>query len=88
MSGHLPLMMALCSDIMFQSQITRRFSSLEMIDSEPVAQISFDVPQSTSAAPVKKPNATTFPVPMGPSMIYGVDGGLVSNFLVRYVVAF
>lgn len=72
----------------YKHQITRRFSSLEMIDSEPVAQISFDVPQSTSAAPVKKPNATTFPVPMGPSMIYGVDGGLVSNFLVRFFDVF
>lgn len=68
------------------SEMARRFSSLEVLDQEAIAQISFDVPQpSTSSAAVKKPTATTFPFEMGPSFITGVDGSLVSNFLVRFV---
>lgn len=69
------------------SEMARRFSSLEVLDQEAIAQISFDVPQpSTSSAAVRKPTATTFPFEMGPSFITGVDGSLVSNFLVRFVL--
>lgn len=34
----------------------------------------------------KLPEPTWFPVEMGPSFITGVDGGLISGFLTRYVV--
>ena len=57
-----------------------------MLDQEPIVKIAFDVPQaSTSLAPVKRPIATTFPNDMMPSFVTGVDGILISNFLMRYV---
>lgn len=73
-------------DMSVLSEMARRCSSLEVLDQEAITQISFDVPQpSTSTAPIQKPNATTFPYEMGASFVTGVDGALVSNFLVRYV---
>ncbi|KAJ2926056.1 hypothetical protein H1R20_g11039, partial [Candolleomyces eurysporus] len=72
----------------YKQELTRRFPSLEVLDSEPVAQISFGVQQAAAAIPVKKPDATTFPYPMSGSFITGVDGGLVSNFLVRFFALF
>ncbi|KAF5342152.1 hypothetical protein D9611_001419 [Ephemerocybe angulata] len=72
----------------YKHELTRRFSSLELLDSEPVAQISFDVPQSSGAVRVKKPDATTFPTEMKPSFVAGVDGNLVSNFCVRFFEVF
>lgn len=66
------------------SEMTRRFPSLEILDSEPVTQIGFDVPQpSTTNTVVPKPSSTTFPTEMQPSFITGVDGAMVSNFLMR-----
>ncbi len=66
--------------------MARRFTSLEVLDQEAIAQISFDVPQpSTSTSSVPKPNATTFPFEMGPSFVTGVDPNIVSNFLSRLV---
>ena len=62
----------------------RRFASLMMLDGQSIAQISFDVsqePKTSVAAP--KPSSTAFPVEMGGSLIVGVDGTLLSNFLVR-----
>ena len=65
--------------------MVRRFPSLTFLDKEVITQISFDSPQSTAPSfPVEKPSATSFPFEMGPSFITGVDGTLVSNFLVRY----
>ncbi|PPQ83094.1 hypothetical protein CVT25_003798 [Psilocybe cyanescens] len=73
----------------YRSDIVRRFTSLAVLDQEPIAQISFDGPQpSTSAMPVEKPNATTFPFDMNPSFVTGVDGGLVSKFLINFFNAF
>jgi len=66
-----------------RSEMARRFSSLEMLDSEPVAAISFDAPQTTASVSVKKPDATSFPFPMSGTFITGVDGQIVSAFLVR-----
>ena len=64
--------------------MVRRFPSLTLLDKEVISQISFDSPQSAAPSfPVEKPNATSFPFEMGPSFITGVDGSLVSNFLVR-----
>ena len=66
------------------SEMVRRFSSLTFLDKEVISQISFDSPQSVAPSfPVEKPNATSFPFEMGPSFVTGVDGSLVSSFLVR-----
>ena len=66
------------------SEMARRFRSLEVLDQEAIAQISFDIPQpSTSASAALKPTATTFPFEMGPSFVTGVDPTVVSNFLSR-----
>ncbi|PFH51065.1 hypothetical protein AMATHDRAFT_3332 [Amanita thiersii Skay4041] len=72
----------------FRSEIARRFTSLEVLDQEAIAQISFDNPQSSSAPAVPKPSATTFPYEMEPSFITGVDSSLLSNFLVRFFEKF
>jgi len=65
--------------------MARRFTSLEVLDQEAIAQISFDVPQPSTSTSVPKPNATTFPFEMGPSFVTGVDSNIVSNFLSRLV---
>ncbi len=71
------------------SEIARRFVSLEVLDQEAITQIGFTNDSIPGPVPiVPKPNATTFPYEMGPSFITGVDGALVSNFLVRYVNCF
>lgn len=67
------------------SEIARRFVALEVLDQEVITQIGFTNDSVPGPAPtVPKPSATTFPCEMGPSFITGVDGALVSNFLVRY----
>jgi nuclear RNA export factor len=68
--------------------MARRFTSLEMLDQEPIATIAFDAPTasaSTSAPAVQQPSPTTFPNEMGPSFITGVDGSVVSSFLLKWV---
>lgn len=66
------------------SEISRRFTSLEVLDQEPITQISFDGPKpSASIITVEKPSATSFPYPMDTSFVTGVDGALVSSFLIR-----
>ena len=65
------------------SEIARRFPSLEMLDQEAIVKIAFDVPQSSTAAHVKRPAATTFPNEMQPSFVTGVDPSLINNFLMR-----
>ncbi|KAF5367071.1 hypothetical protein D9758_003930 [Tetrapyrgos nigripes] len=73
----------------FKQEIIRRFASLSVLDGQAITQIAFDVPQaSTSTGPAEKPSATTFPLEMGPSLIVGVDGALISTFLVRYDIRF
>lgn len=67
------------------SEIARRFPSLEILDQEALVKIAFDAPQgSTSNAAPKQAAATSFPADMMPSFVTGVDGGLISNFLMRY----
>jgi len=69
-----------------RSTIAGIFPSLNVLDGEPIAKIAFDVPESsTSSTPVTRPTATTFPEPMGGSLIAGVDGGMVAGFLMKYV---
>ncbi|KAJ6570093.1 hypothetical protein DFH09DRAFT_1154023 [Mycena vulgaris] len=77
----------------YKREMARRFLTLELLDQEAIAKISFDVAQSddlTAAPPgsVKPPSATTFPFDMGPSFIDGVDPSLVSTFLSRFFPAF
>lgn len=73
--------------IYISSEVCRKFTSLEVLDQEPITQISFDAPRPTSNVTVEKPSATSFPYPMGPSFVTGVDGSLVSNFLIRYLIS-
>jgi nuclear RNA export factor len=58
-----------------------------MLDQEAIVSITFDAPSSQPAlsaiAMEKRPMAKTFPADMGPSFITGVDGSIVSTFLVR-----
>ncbi|GJE96575.1 NTF2-like protein [Phanerochaete sordida] len=69
----------------YKSDVARRFPSLEMLDQEAIVKISFDVPQaSTSAVHAKRSTVTTFPNEMMPSFVTGVDGTLISNFLMRF----
>ncbi|KAF8220952.1 NTF2-like protein [Tricholoma matsutake] len=70
----------------YRQIMAQRFSSLQVLDQEPIAQISFDVPQSstTSSASINRPTATKFPSEMGASFVTGVDGSIVSNFLLRF----
>ncbi|KAK7032789.1 hypothetical protein R3P38DRAFT_2700120 [Favolaschia claudopus] len=73
----------------YKREAARRFITLELLDQDPIAKISFDVATSdTPASSVKPPDATTFPYPMGPSFIDGVDPTLVSTFLSRFFPAF
>ena len=59
---------------------------MELLDSEPVVKIGFDVPQaSTSDAVSVQSMPTKFPCEMKPSFITGVDGAYVGNFLSRFV---
>lgn len=69
--------------------MVRRFPSLDILDMEAIPKIGFDAPAaSTSAvASTSQATATTFPAEMGLSFITGVDSSVVSNFLVRYVLA-
>jgi nuclear RNA export factor len=64
----------------------RRFPTLEILDKEPVAKISFDAPQTlhTSGSAGSHPTAKDFPTPMQPPLIAGVDGGIITSFLARY----
>lgn len=66
--------------------MARRVPALQVLDQEAITQISFDAPHvSTSTTPVVAPSATTFPFEMGPSFVTGVDGSLISNFLIQSV---
>jgi len=74
----------------YVSEMTRRVPTLEMLDQQPIAKIGFDVPQasSSSAPSTVTATSTTFPSDMNPSFITGVDGTILSNFLMRYFPQF
>lgn len=57
-----------------------------MLDRLPVVKIAFDVPEASSSKPkdATKPLPNLFPCEMGGSLIAGVDGGIISNFLGQY----
>ena len=68
------------------SEMTKRFPALEVLDQEAVTRISFDVPSGSAPHSTPSgPSTTTFPFPMSPSFVTGVDGSLISNFLTRCV---
>ncbi|KAH9945270.1 NTF2-like protein [Epithele typhae] len=73
----------------YKSEIVRRFSSLEMLDGEPVARVGFDAPASSSSS-VAAPRTmlSTFAWNMEPSFIAGVDGSVVSNFCMKFFPLF
>lgn len=71
--------------------MTRRFTTLEMLDMEPVVKISFDVGEkntssetpTASSEPANDPK--TFPCDMGPSFVSGIpDASFLANFLMLY----
>ncbi|KAG5653640.1 hypothetical protein H0H81_011742 [Sphagnurus paluster] len=70
----------------YRRDVINRFSTLEVLDQVAIAQIAFDRPvaSTSNAAVAAAPSATTFPCQMSPSFVTGVDGGIVSNFLVRF----
>lgn len=79
------------SDLKIFSGMIRRFPTLEVLDLEALTKISFgDEPIASTSKPEKNDpfgpaGPTTFPCPMGPSFITGVDGSIISGFLARYV---
>ncbi|KAJ7650754.1 hypothetical protein FB45DRAFT_997566 [Roridomyces roridus] len=73
----------------YKRELSRRFTTLDLADGEPIAKIAFDVdPKTVTTNPVTAPSATSFPFEMGPSFIDGVDPSLVSTFLSRFFPAF
>lgn len=69
----------------YKTEIARRFPALEILDQEAIVKIAFDNPQaSTSTAAPKQPAPNAFPTEMMPSFVTGVDGNLISNFLMRF----
>ncbi|KAI0690620.1 hypothetical protein BC835DRAFT_1363567 [Cytidiella melzeri] len=69
----------------YKSEMARRFPSLEILDQEAIVKIAFDTPQaSSSTASTKQPAPSSFPLEMMPSFVTGVDGNLISNFLMRF----
>ncbi|KAI5120208.1 hypothetical protein M0805_006314 [Coniferiporia weirii] len=75
----------------YKSGMIRRFPSLEVLDQEAITKISFvDVPiaSSSNTDPHNESGPQTFPLPMGPSFITGVDGSVISGFLARFFPLF
>ncbi|KAI0322537.1 hypothetical protein OF83DRAFT_647408 [Amylostereum chailletii] len=71
----------------YKNNIMRRFPTLEMLDQEPVAKISFDAPETSQASAPSvgpQPIAKTFPANMQPSFVTGVDDSLITGFLARF----
>lgn len=55
-----------------------------MLDSETITKIGFTIDSAPgSMSTVPKLDATTFPCEMGGPFVSGVDGALVSNFILR-----
>ncbi|KAI0346534.1 NTF2-like protein [Trametopsis cervina] len=71
----------------YKTEVARRFPSLEMLDQEPVVKIAFDVPLASTSASVPsklRSGSSSFPSDMMPSFVTGVDGNLISNFLMHF----
>ncbi|TCD70222.1 nuclear mRNA export, poly(A)+RNA binding protein [Steccherinum ochraceum] len=74
----------------YKSEMSRRFPTLEILDGEPVAKIAFDAPHGSSAvaSSSKLPAATSFPFDMSGPFVTGVDGGVISKFLMQFFPLF
>jgi nuclear RNA export factor len=75
----------------YRHDIARICSGLEMLDSEAIPKIAFDNQPAASTSAVAIPDhalPTTFPMPMGPAFLTGVDPALVSQFLSRFFQCF
>lgn len=70
----------------YTSEIVRRFPSLEILDNNTIAKITFDAPSSSKAdvATMAIPQATTFPVGMNPGVVPPDVQPLVGEFLTRF----
>lgn len=82
----MPVVFRSGSEPFFFSEVARRFPSLEMLDQEPVVKIAFDVPLASTSASVPsklRSGSSSFPSDMMPSFVTGVDGNLISNFLMQ-----
>lgn len=68
------------------SEVLRRFPTLELLDSEAVFKIDFDVPgPSTVPEPFTGPGPTSFPVAIAPGMIAPGMEAIVADFLTKCV---
>lgn len=68
--------------------IVKRFPALEMLDNEPIVKVGFDAPTpqtNPSHRHTPKPTTNSFPHPMAPPFVMGVNGALISDFLTRCV---
>ncbi|KAH8100008.1 hypothetical protein BXZ70DRAFT_939960 [Cristinia sonorae] len=72
----------------YKSEMSRRFPRLEILDGEAVAKIGFDAPHATGASSSSVPAATSFPFEMGGPFVTGVDGSVVSKFLMQFFPLF
>jgi nuclear RNA export factor len=73
----------------YRMDVLRRIPSLEVLDGEAIAKISFDAPQAgDNNAAVEAPRAKSFPFDMNPSFVTGVDSETMGGFLVRFFQAF
>ncbi|THH09300.1 hypothetical protein EW145_g2122 [Phellinidium pouzarii] len=75
----------------YKSGMSRRFPSLEVLDQEAITKISFvDMPvaSSSNSGPSDESGPSSFPLPMAPSFITGVDGSVISGFLARFFPLF
>ncbi|THH28012.1 hypothetical protein EUX98_g6178 [Antrodiella citrinella] len=70
----------------YKSEMSRRFPSLQILDGEAIAKIAFDTPNASSSVPIPAnlPTATAFPFEMASSFVTGVDGTIVSKFLMQF----
>ncbi|KAI9463337.1 NTF2-like protein [Lactarius psammicola] len=68
----------------YRNNIMRRFPTLEILDKEPVAKISFDAPQISHSAG----STGSLKVAKEPPLIAGVDGGIITSFFARFFPLF
>lgn len=71
----------------FRSNIARRFPSLEMLDQEPIATISFgssEAPSSSTTVATKSTPQPFFTREMAGSFITGISSDVVNEFLTKY----
>ena len=69
-----------------RSEVLRRFPTLELLDSEAIAKITFDAPgPSTAPAPSPGDGPTSFPVQMAPGLIAPGMESFVAEFLTKFV---